>query len=92
MAGNAAEWVIDTYDKLSYRSRLKDQVIDPCVVVPGYDFVHRGGSYNDNAPGATTHSGLATTYRNHEGPSFRNNHIGFRVAVSADGSPRPRPK
>jgi formylglycine-generating enzyme required for sulfatase activity len=84
MSGNAAEWVLDTLSEGLYR-RLPDGVRDPCNVGDGGRALCRGGSFMDaRDPLFTRHR------RGMRDDELPNNIIGFRVALSADGSPRPR--
>jgi formylglycine-generating enzyme required for sulfatase activity len=87
MCGNAREIVLDAYVKEIYdeRAKLAEPVTDPVVTVfTQNDVVCRGGSFKDREPT------VGTTYRQHIGRNERDNITGFRVALSADGSPRPR--
>ncbi len=87
MAGNAAEWVIDTRDTRNDADYREDAagVRDPCHVHQGELPVSRGGCFNDFAPF------LRTYHRRTVAPEDSPNNVtGFRVALSADGSPRPR--
>jgi formylglycine-generating enzyme required for sulfatase activity len=84
MCGNAGEFVLDCYDKGTYRARAGKTVEDPCVFDENRSHVVRGGSYEQ------TGSGVLVTYRDHELPTACTSAIGFRVALSEDGSPRPR--
>jgi len=87
MAGNAAEWVIDTRDTRNDADYREDAAgaRDPCHVHPGELPVSRGGCFNDFAPF------LRTFHRRTVAPEDSPNNVtGFRVALSADGSARPR--
>ena len=86
MAGNAAEWVLDASDQDTYPKHARLGLVrDPCVVV-GHNHVQRGGSFRQG-------SGMAqTTRRYNAGSDNPSDSLGFRIALSADGSPRPRPE
>jgi hypothetical protein len=84
MCGNARELVLDVYDRDTYRSRAGQKPLDPCVLEGALDprpRVLRGGSFED--------TGRPVYYRERR-VLDRDNTTGFRVALSEDGSPRPR--
>jgi formylglycine-generating enzyme required for sulfatase activity len=86
MSGNAAELVLDVYDRHTYEAYRGTTVEDPCVFDEGRLHVIRGGSYLESGPA------IATFYRASVGPDDSTDVIGFRLALSEDGSPRPRPR
>jgi formylglycine-generating enzyme required for sulfatase activity/predicted Ser/Thr protein kinase len=88
MCGNAAEMVLDFYDSKVYATRAGTTVVDPCVTTGDAryprDHVVRGGSFRDDVDYVTV------PYRAFREENERTNSEGFRVALSEDGSPRPR--
>ena len=74
MAGNAAEWVADWYDRDYYQSSPKKNPTGP---VQGEKRVLRGGSWAD-LPLA-----LRVTARISAEPEFEDRTIGFRCAMNA---------
>jgi formylglycine-generating enzyme required for sulfatase activity len=89
MAGNAREWVLDRgakgfYDKLAAAEK---PALDPCdtgeMGDDGREHVTKGGSYASNA-GSVRAPRRLKLHGSHSG-------TGFRVALSLDRSPRPRP-
>jgi formylglycine-generating enzyme required for sulfatase activity len=90
MAGNARERVLDRYVHTLYKERVaRGRVVrDPCEVGRPGDMRHviRGGSFRELGPAVfRTHLRMAL-------PAERvsDELTGFRVALSEDGSPRPR--
>jgi formylglycine-generating enzyme required for sulfatase activity len=75
MAGNAAEWVADWYDREYYQ---KSPEKNPTGPASGENKVVRGGSWLD-LPAA-----LRVTARVSAEPDFQDRTIGFRCAKSAD--------
>jgi formylglycine-generating enzyme required for sulfatase activity len=86
MCGNAAEFVLDVYDLRSYEAYAGRTALDPCVFDERKRHVVRGGSFEEIADMAATH------YRSVRSADECANTTGFRVALSEDGSPRPRPR
>jgi len=85
MAGNAREWVLDTFSKQIYRERAAAIEKDPCYTRDNIEHCARGGSFMEVG------SALGVAHRQHMGGDHTcDNATGFRVALSADGSPRPR--
>ncbi|MGH7255953.1 MAG: formylglycine-generating enzyme family protein [Nitrospirales bacterium] len=83
MAGNAAEWVADWYDREYYR---KSPEKNPKGPTEGEKKVIRGGSWVD-AP-----AGLLSTLRVSAPPDFGDLTVGFRCAMDAPpgkGAPTP---
>ncbi|HZU96167.1 MAG TPA: SUMF1/EgtB/PvdO family nonheme iron enzyme, partial [Planctomycetota bacterium] len=93
MCGNAREWVLDTWQD-NYRAL--DGARDPCTVVEGHDLLTRGGSFQQM--GDPTDVRYRNRFEIGEVPASAlgpgraalcDDTTGFRVALSADGSPRP---
>jgi formylglycine-generating enzyme required for sulfatase activity len=93
MAGNACEWVVDAKDNIEVMAQFFPRLasgevssVDPCALPTRWNVrvVHvvRGGSFRDST--------------NHARAAFRGGVLGsddvtgFRVALSLDGSPRPK--
>ncbi|WP_447979500.1 formylglycine-generating enzyme family protein [Candidatus Nitrospira bockiana] len=74
MAGNAAEWVADWYDREYYAKSSKE---DPKGPESGEKKVIRGGSWGDPP------RSLRVTARFSAHPDFRDTTIGFRCAMDA---------
>jgi formylglycine-generating enzyme len=74
MAGNAAEWVADWYDREAYQ---KGPDVNPTGPSTGEKRVIRGGSWADLP------SGLRVTSRVSAEPEFEDRTIGFRCAMDA---------
>lgn len=74
MTGNVCEWVSDWYDYEYYGRSPKNNPRGP---TSGQDKVFRGGSWNYDPVV------VLASYRNWLEPAFRDNYIGFRLAVSA---------
>lgn len=72
MAGNAAEWVADWYDREYYR---KSPERNPKGPAEGDKRVIRGGSWNDPP------SGIRTTVRVSAEPDFQDRTVGVRCAM-----------
>jgi formylglycine-generating enzyme required for sulfatase activity len=72
MAGNAAEWVADWFDKDYYQTSPGSAPVGPAS---GHYRVVRGGSWNHSR------FHLRTTYRGREAPDSRDNRVGFRCAA-----------
>jgi sulfatase modifying factor 1 len=71
LAGNAAEWVYDWYDRHAYARRIRD---DPAGPAQGRVRVVRGGSYYDNP------ALLRAAYRYGLSPGSSFSTVGFRCA------------
>jgi len=71
MSGNVWEWCWDWFDADAYEAGT---MTDPVGPPTGVRRVRRGGSWNGASQSART------TYRNYDGPSFRSDNIGFRIA------------
>jgi formylglycine-generating enzyme required for sulfatase activity len=84
MCGNAAEFVLDYHDHFNYGTLVGKTVEDPCFFDAKRAHVVRGGSFEESG------FGVAAYYRAHKNPDECTNTIGFRLALSEDGSPRPR--
>jgi iron(II)-dependent oxidoreductase len=83
MYGNAREWMLDAFDQDSYRKQAREGVAkDPCPS-GGTLHVSRGGSFQEL--GGTANP----TFRYVRGEA-PDDTMGFRIALSVDGSPRPR--
>ena len=86
MGGNAAEWVLDAYEHSFYQS-LRDhpsEAVDPCYFrVEAQHHISKGGSYKNDPVR------LRCVQRSRVAGS--DDMTGFRLAVSVDGSERPRP-
>jgi len=74
MAGNAAEWVGDWYDREYYAKGQKENPIGPSA---GEKKVLRGGSWGDPP------RNIRVTARFSADPEFRDTSIGFRCAMDA---------
>jgi serine/threonine-protein kinase len=82
MAGNAREWVLDTWSGSDGYRDFANVPLDPCRTKQG-THVQRGGGFADDI------FSIASSYRRHD--AAPSNMSGFRVALSLDRSPRPRP-
>jgi formylglycine-generating enzyme required for sulfatase activity len=74
MAGNAAEWVADWYDREYYSKTQKENPTGPEA---GEKKVIRGGSWGDSP------KNIRVTARLSADPEFRDTSIGFRCAMDA---------
>jgi formylglycine-generating enzyme required for sulfatase activity len=74
MSGNVWEWVQDRYGDLCYKESPGNNPQGPMT---GFYRVLRGSSWYDTA------AGIRATHRSYHGPSYRNNFIGFRLALPA---------
>jgi formylglycine-generating enzyme len=74
MAGNAAEWVADWYDRGYYANAPKENPTGPAE---GEKKVLRGGSWGDSP------RSIRVTARFSADPEFRDTSIGFRCAMDA---------
>ena len=74
MAGNAAEWVADWYDREYYGKSSKENPAGPAA---GEKKVLRGGSWGDPP------RNIRVTARFSADPEFRDTSIGFRCAMDA---------
>ena len=70
MQGNVAEWMSDRYQSAYPTGNL---VVDPTGPVSGSTRVRRGGSWHSDG------SALRSAQRYMQNPSFRGDHLGFRV-------------
>jgi serine/threonine protein kinase/formylglycine-generating enzyme required for sulfatase activity len=86
MAGNAREWVLDSWSTEFYGELASGHVDarDPCCVGSSTD-PHgvRGGAYREDGPRVFRGAFRAYLWGSDD-------MTGFRLALSADGSPRPR--
>ncbi len=77
MSGNAWEWCHDRYSSTYYSSSPKS---NPTGVATGSSFVLRGGGWNK-----FSNEGRTANRAGHS-PGGRENYMGFRCALGADGS------
>ena len=78
MAGNALEWVADSYDKYYYEQSPERNPQGPSS---GAYRVVRGGSWSRDQ------FHLRATYRDDAPPDYRGTHLGFRCARHPPPSP-----
>ncbi len=71
MSGNVWEWCQDVYRDYD----APDYNPTPAAVEPGESFIYRGGGFGNDAGYSRV------SYRHYLSPDFRNNSLGFRVAV-----------
>ena len=77
MSGNAFEWCTDWYGDETYYEKCRKQgtVVNPCGPFRDVARIVRGGGYFDTA------QGCRVSYRYGYEPSFRSDHISFRLVL-----------
>jgi iron(II)-dependent oxidoreductase len=83
MAGNAREWVLDRRSESGFFEALaagKVGRLNPCDLSEG-EGVLKGGTFRDQQPAL-----IGAAWDHHFGSDEE---TGFRIAIRADGSPRP---
>jgi formylglycine-generating enzyme required for sulfatase activity len=88
MHGNVCQWCADWYDKAYYAGSPSD---DPPGPAKGLSRVARGGSWHNWGSWHPKEKECRSAYRSYNLPGFRFNYVGFRVCLSLETAPPPKP-